>query len=985
LLPEDRTTISWNSHGPDNVGGRTRAILIDNSDYTHIYAGSVSGGLYESVDRANFWTPVVEFSDNLAVSSMCQTANGTIVVATGHQQEQSSGSQNAYDSGANGNGMYVMNSDGTFTQVAGTSTYSYINEVVSDTLDNIVWMATSSGLKKYDVVADAITDVTNGIPGTFDNQCTALSMSPDGEVIVAAMVGNRTYVSENGGVDFVDVSGTDATQIPQSFGRVEYAVSHEKDENGKYYVYASGSSSFLTGIFMSQNNGITWTQIAPANNQQPGSFSPFSTGGGSGQGLYDNIITAVKGNPKKLILGGIDTYSWATTGNWTQLSQWFLPPQASQYVHADNHEMKWDKYGRLYIGNDGGIQISDDEGASFFPANRGYDVTQFFAIGASAHGDVIGGAQDNGTQANYHDNSTWHEFDEVGGGDGFSCEISFINRNILLTSIYYGFTARSADRGENATAFFPDEFSTVAADNINCIPGSTGADINGIPLGCGQFFTNMKLWENPNDLASTDSISFVPQQEYAIGESIQIPSLTSQTFIDYSATFANTYDDTLDFNAGFTTEDTIVTSQAPSNDYNLTVFDYTLVAPAVHPLSAGDSIYLTDLDTTIVVSSTTEIDHYFGTNAGEPGEFVDMGNESQIYGVSWDTLLVQDPFQSWLAIGLGGSDGIWLTRNALRLSANSSEWFKVTDVPGTVASMEFSQDGQHLFIGTWGGSLYRLDGFGDVYSPAKEDDPLTGAFADTLIDMDQVIVQSNLVTSITNLGSFGAPVTGIAVEADPTHVVITLANYSGTGKVRESTDALGASASSFSASTGNLPSGLPCYSIVMVDPSTWVIGTDLGIYVTDDGGSTWANSSGGIGNTPVFDMKINWRTWDEGCFRPNEIYAGTHGKGIWSSADFLSLPSDQDNLATAKFIPNINVYPNPMTDQGNIGFSLETAGKVKVQIFNLSGQMVREINEGNLAEGNNNIQFNANDLAKGTYIIRLTAGDKVETSKFIKH
>jgi hypothetical protein len=326
-----------------------------------------------------------------------------------------------------------------------------------------------------------------------------------------------------------------------------------------------------------------------------------------------------------------------------------------------------------------------------------------------------------------------------------------------------------------------------------------------------------------------------------------------------------------------------------------------------------------------------------------------------------------------------------LTRNALRLSANSSEWFKVTDVPGTVASMEFSQDGQHLFIGTWGGSLYRLDGFGDVYSPAKEDDPLTGAFADTLIDMDQVIVQSNLVTSITNLGSFGAPVTGIAVEADPTHVVITLANYSGTGKVRESTDALGASASSFSASTGNLPSGLPCYSIVMVDPSTWVIGTDLGIYVTDDGGSTWANSSGGIGNTPVFDMKINWRTWDEGCFRPNEIYAGTHGKGIWSSADFLSLPSDQDNLATAKFIPNINVYPNPMTDQGNIGFSLETAGKVKVQIFNLSGQMVREINEGNLAEGNNNIQFNANDLAKGTYIIRLTAGDKVETSKFIKH
>jgi hypothetical protein len=638
--------------------------------------------------------------------------------------------------------------------------------------------------------------------------------------------------------------------------------------------------------------------------------------------------------------------------------------------------MKWDKYGRLYIGNDGGIQISDDEGQTFFPANRGYNVTQFYAIGASAHGDVIGGAQDNGTQANYHDNSTWHEFDEVGGGDGFSSEISFINRNILLTSVYHGGISRSADRGENSTLFVPDEFSTTAIDNIGCNAGSTDG------TGCGQFFTNFKLWENPNDLASTDSISFIPSQAYNVGDVIEVPSLTSQVNIEYTATFANTYDDTLDFNAGLTTEDTIVTSEAPANDYNLAVFDYTLVPPAVHPLAAGDSVYLIDLDTTIVVATTTEIDHYYGTNAAEPGEVVDMGNEPQIYGVSWDTLLVQDTYQSWFAVGLGGSDGIWMTRNALRLSADASEWFKVSDTPGSVSTMEFSQDGQHLFIGTWGGALYRLSGFGDVYSPAKVDDPIAGTVKDTLID---ITAGGTVQTTITSLGTFGAPVTGIAVLADPTTVAITLGNFSGTNKVRVSTDALGSSASSFNSASGNLPTGLPCYSIVGLDAMTWVIGTDLGIYATSDGGSSWENCSGGVGNTPVFDMKINWRTWDEGCFRPNEIYAGTHGRGIWSSADFLSTPTEQDNLTTAKFIPNINVYPNPMTDQGNIAFSMENAGKVNVQIFNLNGQLVREISEGNLAAGNNNIQFDANDFTKGTYIIRLTTGDKVETSKFIKH
>jgi hypothetical protein len=46
--------------------------------------------------------------------------------------------------------------------------------------------------------------------------------------------------------------------------------------------------------------------------------------------------------------------------------------------------------------------------------------------------------------------------------------------------------------------------------------------------------------------------------------------------------------------------------------------------------------------------------------------------------------------------------------------------------------------------------------------------------------------------------------------------------------------------------------------------------------------------------------------------------------------------------------------------------------------------MVTEIREGNMPAGENKISFGATELAKGTYIIRLNAGDRVETSKFIK-
>ena len=42
--------ISWTERGPDNVGGRTRAILIDANDVTNetAWVGSVSGGALEN-------------------------------------------------------------------------------------------------------------------------------------------------------------------------------------------------------------------------------------------------------------------------------------------------------------------------------------------------------------------------------------------------------------------------------------------------------------------------------------------------------------------------------------------------------------------------------------------------------------------------------------------------------------------------------------------------------------------------------------------------------------------------------------------------------------------------------------------------------------------------------------------------------------------------------------------------------------------------
>src|SRR5690554_3912003 len=54
-------TVNWKEHGPDNIGGRTRAILVDHTNENIIWSGGVSGGLYKSLNGANTWSRIENF------------------------------------------------------------------------------------------------------------------------------------------------------------------------------------------------------------------------------------------------------------------------------------------------------------------------------------------------------------------------------------------------------------------------------------------------------------------------------------------------------------------------------------------------------------------------------------------------------------------------------------------------------------------------------------------------------------------------------------------------------------------------------------------------------------------------------------------------------------------------------------------------------------------------------------------------------------
>ncbi|NDB36361.1 MAG: hypothetical protein EB023_13715, partial [Flavobacteriia bacterium] len=82
--------IAFTEEGPDNIGGRTRAIQVDRTNINRVWAGGVSGGLFVSLNKGNVWNRVESYfaaGANPYISSMTQTTDGTFFVATGSNQE----------------------------------------------------------------------------------------------------------------------------------------------------------------------------------------------------------------------------------------------------------------------------------------------------------------------------------------------------------------------------------------------------------------------------------------------------------------------------------------------------------------------------------------------------------------------------------------------------------------------------------------------------------------------------------------------------------------------------------------------------------------------------------------------------------------------------------------------------------------------------------------------------------------------------------
>jgi hypothetical protein len=332
---------------------------------------------------------------------------------------------------------------------------------------------------------------------------------------------------------------------------------------------------------------------------------------------------------------------------------------------------------------------------------------------------------------------------------------------------------------------------------------------------------------------------------------------------------------------------------------------------------------------------------------------------------------IVDRVQTLYAMGFTGAErGVWITRGACNFAATPI-WDSIPGITSFISSseavvaIEFSANGDHMFVATTGGDLIRVSGLNSYYGG-------TGGR-----DMSGI--------TVTQLGVYTGGVQGIAVDPNNNdHIVLCIGGF-GASTIREINNAT--TATSSGASTGSDITGAGASGL----PSMPVYDGEYGVYSTDNGGISWTYESGGIGGAmgpgpvPVTAVRQQSRPWSNYTKNPGVIYIGTMGRGIWKSETLLSIGNDpMDDVKPNSNLLNLAVYPNPASDFANIEFTLaKDANDVLVNVYSLNGTLVSTQNINRAAKGKNNLTLNVNEYAKGTYLVAVIAGKNKFTNKLV--
>ncbi|WP_445716499.1 VPS10 domain-containing protein [Flavobacterium sp.] len=383
----------------------------------HLYTTNKERGIYKSTDGGKTWKQTLFVAEDAGIIDLAVSKNNPkIIFAASWQKDRKAWH---FDGDGEKSGIYKSEDGGTSWKLVTTKESGFpANEGVG-----------RIGLALFNEnVIYAVVDNQNKRPKTDSkSKLTTMLSSP--------------------GADFMEISNKELNiALKESGFRDKYRAENIKNwvsdnnmEPKEVLAVLSDANKALfetevigCEVYKSEDGGKSWKKAN--QNYIDDMFYTY--------GYYFANISVDEKNQNRVYIGGVPLLFSEDGGKtFTAISK--------ENVHADHH-VTWvnpENPNHIINGNDGGVNISYDNGAHWIKCNN-EALGQLYAVNVDyqENYNVYGGMQDNGVWIgpnNYSHSVAWHQegkysYQELIGGDGMQIQIDSRNPNVVFTGYQFG-------------------------------------------------------------------------------------------------------------------------------------------------------------------------------------------------------------------------------------------------------------------------------------------------------------------------------------------------------------------------------------------------------------------------------------------------------------------------------------------------------------------------------------------------------------------
>ena len=434
----------WRSIGPTGQGGRVNDLAVHPEDTRIFYAGFATGGLWKTTNNGTTFESIFDSHETHSIGALALAPSDPDILYVG------TGEANNRQSSSFGYGVYKSTDGGaTFAHKGLRETQSIARVLVHPTNPDVVWVAAVGHLFGPNAERGVFKSSDGGeswrhvLAVDEDTGATDLVMDPsDPDVLFASTYQRRRTVccfvgggpgsgiwrSGDGGESWSPVEG--AGLPAGTLGRIALAMTPADPD----VIYAQIEVAADRESPLSDEQQEEWRRLArvdslPPDPQWSGVWRSSDKGrtwefrsNENGRPMYFSQIRVSPEDPD-LVYTVDQRVSKSRDGGRT----WEV---LSGYGHVDQHAFWIDPadHDHLVIGNDGGVDVSWDQGAT-------WEALRPSAVGQPYHASVdmrrpyyvCTGLQDNGSWCGPSSvrsgpilSQDWYR---VGGGDGFYTQV----------------------------------------------------------------------------------------------------------------------------------------------------------------------------------------------------------------------------------------------------------------------------------------------------------------------------------------------------------------------------------------------------------------------------------------------------------------------------------------------------------------------------------------------------------------------------------